>query len=60
MGSCVPVRDIPRFISLYRQGRLPVDRLVDRTIGFDELNASFDKLQSNATVRQVLTPHGTA
>lgn len=60
MGSCVPVRDIPRFISLYRQGRLPVDRLVDRTIGFEELNAAFDKLQGNATVRQVLTPHGTA
>ena len=60
MGSCVPVRDIPRFISLYRQGRLPVDRLVDRTIGFEELNAAFDKLQGNTTVRQVLTPHGTA
>src|SRR6185437_752797 len=25
MGSCVPVRDIPRFISLYQQGKLPVD-----------------------------------
>ena len=33
MGSCVPVRDIPRFINLYNQGRLPVDRLLDRTIG---------------------------
>ena len=60
MGSCVPVRDIPRFINLYRQGRLPVDRLVDRTIGFDEINEAFDKLQANATVRQVLTPRGTA
>lgn len=60
MGSCVPVRDIPRFIDLYRQGRLPVDRLVDRTIGFEEVNAAFDKLQGNATVRQVLVPHGTA
>ncbi len=60
MGSCVPVRDIPRFISLYRQGRLPVDKLIDRTIGFEEINAGFDKLQGNAVVRQVLTPHGTA
>ncbi|HKK31606.1 MAG TPA: zinc-binding dehydrogenase [Alphaproteobacteria bacterium] len=57
MGSCVPVRDIPRFVSLYRQGRLPVDRLIDRTVGFEELNSGFDKLQNNATVRQVLTPH---
>jgi alcohol dehydrogenase len=58
MGSCVPVRDIPRFISLYRQGKLPIDRLLERTIGFDELNAAFDKLQANATIRQVLVPHG--
>ena len=58
MGSCVPVRDIPRFISLYRQGRLPVDRLLDRTIGFEDLNSAFDRLQANATVRQVLVPHG--
>ncbi len=28
MGSCVPVRDIPRFIALYQQGKLPVDRMV--------------------------------
>lgn len=58
MGSCVPVRDIPRFISLYRQGRFPVDRLIDRTIGFDEVNAGFDRLQDNATVRQICVPHG--
>ncbi|MFT5445743.1 MAG: alcohol dehydrogenase [Gammaproteobacteria bacterium] len=58
MGSCVPVRDIPRFIDLYQQGRLPVDRLVDRTIGLDEVNAGFDQLQANTTVRQICLPHG--
>ena len=58
MGSCVPVRDIPRFISLYRQGRLPVDRVVSQRIGFDQVNEVFDRLQDVATVRQVLVPHG--
>jgi len=58
MGSCVPVRDIPRFISLYRQGRLPVDRLLDRTIGFEQVNEAFDRLSDVATVRQILVPHG--
>jgi len=57
MGSCVPVRDIPRFIDLYRQGRLPVDRLIDRTIPLDQINAAFDKLASVATVRQIVVPH---
>jgi alcohol dehydrogenase len=59
MGSCVPVRDIPRFIRLYKEGRLPVDRLIDGHIGFAELNAGFDKLQDVKAIRQILTPHGT-
>jgi alcohol dehydrogenase len=58
MGSCVPVRDIPRFISLYQQGKLPVDRMVSKRIGFDEVNEGFDRLQDVATVRQILVPHG--
>jgi alcohol dehydrogenase len=58
MGSCVPVRDIPRFISLYRQGRLPIDRLISKHVGFDEINAGFDRLQQGTTIRQILTPHG--
>lgn len=56
MGGCVPVRDIPRFISLYRQGRLPVDKLISGRVGFDGLNAGFDKLQQVATLRQILVP----
>jgi alcohol dehydrogenase len=51
------VRDIPRFIALYQQGKLPVDRMVSQRIGFDELNMGFDRLQDVATVRQVLVPH---
>lgn len=58
MGSCVPVRDIPRFIRLYREGRLPVDRLIDGYIGYEQLNAGFDKLQEVKAIRQILTPHG--
>ncbi len=58
MGSCVPVRDIPRFMRLYKEGRLPVDRLIDGYIGFDEVNAGFDKLQDVKAIRQILTPHG--
>ena len=57
MGSCVPVRDIPRFIRLYREGRLPVDQLIDGYIGYDQLNAGFDKLQDVKAIRQILTPH---
>lgn len=58
MGSCVPVRDIPRFINLYRKGQLPVDALLDGVIGFEELNAGFDRLATGSALRQILTPHG--
>jgi Zn-dependent alcohol dehydrogenase len=57
MGSCVPVRDIPRFIEAYRAGRLPVDRLISRSVGFDEVNAGFDRLDDAQAIRQILTPH---
>ena len=54
MGSCVPKRDIPRYLSLFRAGSLPVDKLLTRTIGFDELNAAMDRLDDATTVREVL------
>jgi len=56
MGSCVPVRDVPRFLNLFQQGRLPVDKLIDGKIGFDELNEGFDKLSNGEVVRQILVP----
>jgi alcohol dehydrogenase len=56
IGSCVPGRDIPRYISLYRQGMLPVDRLLSERIGLDGINEGFDRLADGATVRQILIP----
>lgn len=56
MGSCVPSRDIPRYMALFQEGKLPVDRLLSRTIGFDELNAAMDRLDKATTVREVLIP----
>jgi len=54
MGSCVPARDIPRFIGLYRAGRLPVDRLLTHRLRLDEINAGFDRLASGAAIRQIV------
>jgi alcohol dehydrogenase len=54
IGSCVPVRDIPRYISLYRAGRLPVDRLMSGRLKLDDINAAFDQLRAGAGVRQII------
>ncbi len=56
IGSCVPLRDMPRYIALYQQGRLPVDRLMSDRIGLDDLNAAFDRLASGHVVRQIVVP----
>lgn len=56
VGSCVPSRDIPRFISLYQQGLLPVDRLMSERITLKDINLGFDRLADGATVRQILVP----
>ena len=54
IGTCVPGRDIPAFIQLYRQGRMPVDKLVTRTIGLEQINEAFDDLADARVVRQVI------
>jgi alcohol dehydrogenase len=60
MGGCVPQRDIPRFVSLYRAGKLPVDRLRTGDITFATINQGFDRLADGAVVRQTLRPRASA
>jgi alcohol dehydrogenase len=54
IGTCVPSRDIPRFIALYRQGRLPVDKLLTGRLRLDQINHGFDLLHEGKAVRQVI------
>ena len=55
VGTCVPVRDVPRYIALYRAGRLPIDRLLSGTLPLDDINEGFDRLREGRAVRQVIT-----
>lgn len=56
IGTCVPSRDIPRYVALYRQGRLPVDRLMSGVIPLDDINSGFDRLAAGEVVRLVVKP----
>ena len=55
IGTCVPSRDLPRYMSLYEQGRLPVDRLLSSVLELDDINAGFDVLADGTAVRQVIS-----
>ena len=57
MGSSVVRQDIPKFIRLYQQGKLPVDKLRSGNIGLDGLNVAFDSLAKGDAVRQMLVMH---
>lgn len=58
MGSAAPQRDIPRYISLWKAGRMPVDRLQSATMPLEKINDAFESLAAGAAVRQVLLPNG--
>jgi alcohol dehydrogenase len=54
IGTCVPVRDIPRYVALFQQGRLPVDKLLTGRLSLEAINAGFDRLNSGEAIRQVV------
>ena len=55
IGTCVPLRDLPRYVGLYRQGRLPVDKLMSGRLELEQINEGFDRLHDGTAVRQVVT-----
>ena len=55
IGSCVAARDVPRFIQLFAQGRLPITALLSERLTLDQINEGFDRLSTGHTVRQIIT-----
>ncbi|WP_238015195.1 alcohol dehydrogenase catalytic domain-containing protein [Dactylosporangium sp. AC04546] len=56
MGSASARRDIPRYLDLFRAGRLPVDRLRSATLALDDINEGFDRMLAGTSVRDVVVP----
>lgn len=53
-GDCLPERDFPTLISLYRQGRLPLERFVSERIGLDAVEEAFHKMHAGEVLRSVV------
>ncbi|MFT3862478.1 S-(hydroxymethyl)mycothiol dehydrogenase [Micropruina sp.] len=53
-GDCLPSRDFPMLIDLYRQGRLPLDSFVTEEISIDDVEAAFDKMHGGDVLRSVV------
>ena len=55
-GFADPAVDFPRYAQWHLDGRLPVDRIIDRRVGLDGIEAAFDRLRAGDGLRQVLVP----
>jgi S-(hydroxymethyl)mycothiol dehydrogenase len=53
-GDCLPSRDFPMLIDLYRQGRLDLDRFVSETITLDDVEEAFHKMERGEVLRSVV------
>jgi Zn-dependent alcohol dehydrogenase len=54
IGSCVPSRDIPRYIGLYLAGKLPIDKLMGERMPLSEINRGFDRLNGGECLRDLI------
>ncbi|WP_089243066.1 alcohol dehydrogenase catalytic domain-containing protein [Rhodococcoides kyotonense] len=55
LGSAVPARDIPKYAQMWREGRLPVEKLISSRISLDDINRGMDELADGNAIRQVIT-----
>jgi S-(hydroxymethyl)mycothiol dehydrogenase len=53
-GDCLPTRDFPMLVSLYRQGRLDLDAFVSEEIGLGDVEAAFEKMHGGDVLRSVV------
>lgn len=53
-GDCLPSRDFPMLVQLYRQGRFDLDSFVSERIGLEDIEAAFAKMERGDVLRSVV------
>ena len=53
-GSSKPQVDLPKFVELYRAGRLPLDALITKRYGLDDLAQAFADMEAGPVARGVI------
>ena len=53
-GDCLPSRDFPMLIDLYLQSRLDLDGFVSETIGLEDVEEAFHKMERGEVLRSVV------
>ena len=53
-GDCLPSRDFPLLVNLHLQGRLPLEDFVSETIGLEDIEEAFHKMERGEVLRSVV------
>ena len=53
-GDCLPSRDFPVLVDLYRRGRLDLDAFVSEEIALDEVERASDRMEQGEVLRSVV------
>ncbi len=53
-GDCLPSRDFPMLVDLYKQGRLDLDAFVSEEIALDGVEEAFEKMHHGDVLRSVV------
>ncbi|KQX61570.1 S-(hydroxymethyl)mycothiol dehydrogenase [Angustibacter sp. Root456] len=53
-GDCLPSRDFPMLVDLYRQGRFDLDGFVSETVGLGDVEAAFERMHRGEVLRSVV------
>ncbi len=53
-GDCLPSRDFPMLVELYKQGRFDLDAFVTERIGIGDVEAAFEKMHGGHVLRSVV------
>ena len=53
-GACLPDRDLPKFYNLYKEGTLPLEKLLEKSYTLDEINEAIDDLENRKVTRPLI------
>jgi len=53
-GDIVAPVDIPRYVNLFMEGKLPIDKLITRTYKLEQINEAFEALKKGEVIRSVI------
>jgi S-(hydroxymethyl)glutathione dehydrogenase/alcohol dehydrogenase len=53
-GSCYPDKDLPKFFDLYKSGKLPLEKLIEKQYSLEQINLALDDLENRLVTRPII------